>query len=62
MQGAASGPKGTGDAALEIQGAASTETASLEDMSVDHGGPEVGAAEGFLDGANIVARFEEVDG
>jgi hypothetical protein len=36
--------------------------AALEDVGVDHGGADVGMAEEFLDGADIVAGFEEVGG
>ena len=47
---------------LIIEGRADGEAAALEDMGVDHGGTHVFVAEQFLDGANVVAGFEQMSG
>ena len=46
----------------DVQGAGDAEAGFLEDMGVNLGGGNVGVAEEFLDGADIVARLEEVGG
>jgi len=45
-----------------VQRAADGEAALVEDMGVDHSGFDVGVAEEFLDGANVVAVLQEVGG
>ena len=45
-----------------IERAADAEAGFVEDVGVDLGGGEVGVAEEFLDGAEIVVVFEEVGG
>jgi len=45
-----------------VEWAADGEAALVEDVGVDHGGFDVGVAEEFLDGANVVAILQEVGG
>lgn len=45
-----------------VEGAADAEGAAVEDVGVDHGGGDVAVAEQLLDGADVVAGFEEVGG
>jgi hypothetical protein len=47
---------------LKIQRTMNAEPAAIEDMGVDHGCFDIGMAEEFLDGADIVAGFEQVGG
>jgi hypothetical protein len=49
------------DAGL-VEGAADGEGATIEDVGVDHGGGDVAVTEELLDGADVVARLEEVGG
>ena len=46
----------------DVHGTANSRGAAVQDMSVDHGGLDVAVAEEFLDGADIVAVFEQVGG
>lgn len=43
-----------------VEGAAHGEGASVEDVGVDHCGGDVAVAQELLDGADVVARFEQV--
>jgi hypothetical protein len=45
-----------------VQWAADGETAPVEDVSINHGGFDILVAEEFLDGADVVAIFEQVSG
>ena len=45
-----------------VEGAADGVGAALEDMGVYHGGADVFVAEEFLDGADVVAAFQQVGG
>ena len=45
-----------------VGGAADAGGASVEDVGVDHGGRHVAVPEQLLDGADVVAGFEEVGG
>ena len=47
---------------LAIQGAADGRGAGVRDVDVDHGGGHVTVAEQLLDGADVVAVFEQVGG
>jgi hypothetical protein len=49
-------------AGLLVEGAADGEGPLAEDVGVDHGGADIGVAEEFLDGADVVAVLEEVGG
>jgi hypothetical protein len=48
--------------AQSIQRAADAAAAAIQDVRVDHGRPDVAMAEQFLDGADVVAVFEQVRG
>jgi hypothetical protein len=43
-----------------VGGAADAEWAAIENVGVDHGGPEVAVAEELLDGADVGAVLQEV--
>jgi hypothetical protein len=45
-----------------VEGALDGEAASVQDVGVDHGGADVAVAEELLDGADVVAAFEEMGG
>jgi hypothetical protein len=47
---------------LKVQRAMNPETAAVEDVGVNHGRFNIGMAEEFLDGADVVAGFEQVGG
>ena len=47
---------------LAIQRAAHAQRTLIEHMGVDHGGADIFVAEEFLDGANVIAVFQEVGG
>jgi hypothetical protein len=46
----------------EIERATDAQGALVEDVSVDHGGADVLVAQEFLDGPDVLARFEQVRG
>jgi hypothetical protein len=46
----------------DVEGALDAEGASVEDVGVDHGGGDVAVAEELLDGADVVAGFQQVGG
>ena len=52
----------TGGVGSVVEGAADGAGAASEDVGVDHGGADIGVAEEFLDGADVVAVFEQVGG
>jgi len=58
--GSSGGPVGLGSEV--VGGAADAEAALVEDVGVDHRGREFPVAEQFLDGADVVAGFEQVGG
>jgi hypothetical protein len=51
-----------GEGSLQIQGRAHGQAAALEHVGVDHGRLDVFVAQQFLDGADVVAVFEQVGG
>ena len=51
-----------GEGSLQIQGRADGQAAALEHVGVDHGRLDVFVALQFLDGADVVAVFEQVGG
>ena len=57
--GSPSGPVGAGTR-REVEGAADAERPGVEDVGIDHRGPDIVVAEEFLDGADVLAGFEEV--
>ena len=62
MQGRAGEREDSGLIEEAIDGAPDAEAASVEDVEVEGGGLDVFVAEEFLDGADVVAVFEEVGG
>ena len=51
-----------GEAPSTIERAANAQWPLVEDVGIDHGGADIFVAEEFLDGANVVAVFEEMGG
>lgn len=51
---------GRGGSRFLVAGALNGVGAAVEDVGVDHGARDVGVAEQFLDGADVVTRFQQV--
>jgi hypothetical protein len=45
-----------------VEGTLHASSASVEHVRVDHGGLDAGVAEQFLDGANVIARLQQMRG